>query len=191
MRYFKKVEGDNIFLSPLNMDDYEIYTQWINDLSTSVYLGNSSSLYSMYSEREALEGMVKSGYHFAIILKNGEKLLGNCSLFDLKPVHRSAELGIFIGAAEYRGKGYGTEALELLVGYGFRILNLNNIMLKVFPFNARAIRSYQKAGFRQFGRRTQAFFLNGRYFDEIFMEVLAKDFQSKYFNFDHLLGTNG
>lgn len=179
MRYFKKIEGDNVFLSPVNVDDFEVYTKWINDLTTSSCLGNSSVIYSLVSEKELLDGMVKNGYNFAIVLKEGEKLLGNASISNIKQIHRTAEVGLFIGDEENRGKGYGTEALELLLCYGFKILNLNNIMLKVFSFNTRAIKSYQKVGFKQFGKRTNSYFLNGTYHDEIYMEILATHFDSK------------
>jgi RimJ/RimL family protein N-acetyltransferase len=180
MRYFKKLEGNKVYLSPINTDDFEIYTKWINDLLTGAYLGNASVIYSLPAEKETLEGMAKSGYHFAIILKDEDKLLGNCSFFNIKQIHRTAEVGLFLGEENYRGKGFGSEALELILCYGFKVLNLNNVMLKVYSFNERAIKAYGKIGFHQFGKRTSAYFLNGQYIDEIYMEILSKDFQSKY-----------
>ncbi|HET6871520.1 MAG TPA: GNAT family protein, partial [Sporolactobacillaceae bacterium] len=79
-------------------------------------------------------------------------------------------------------KGLGTEAVQLIVEYGFKILNLNNIMLQVFEFNKSAIRSYEKAGFNEFGRRREAYYLNGKYYDDIYMEILAKDCQTRFLN---------
>jgi RimJ/RimL family protein N-acetyltransferase len=184
MRYFKKLTGNRVYLSPVNPDDLEIYTKWINNLSTTIYLGNSSSVVSLAGEEEILDNMVKGGHNFAIILEEGDKLLGNCYMFDIKPIHRTAEVGLFIGDEENRGKGYGGEALELLLCYGFKILNLNNIMLRVYTFNTRAIKSYEKVGFKRFGQRTESYYMNGRYFDEILMEILAGDFRSGYLDAD-------
>lgn len=178
MKYFRKLEGERLFLSPISMDDLEQYTAWMNDLSTTVQLGNASTHVSLASEKEYLEKLIREGHNYAIILKSSEMLIGNCSLFNINPVHRTAEVGIFIGDEKHRGQGYGAEALELLLAYGFKILNLNNIMLKVFAFNQRAIRSYEKVGFRIFGRRSQAYYLNGKYYDVIMMEALAQDFKS-------------
>jgi len=178
MKYFRKLEGERLFLSPISMDDLEQYTAWMNDLSTTIQLGNASAHVSLAGEKEYLEKHIKEGHNYAIILKSSEVLIGNCSLFDINPVHRTAEVGIFIGDEKHRGQGYGAEALELLLAYGFKILNLNNIMLKVFAFNQRAIRSYEKVGFRIFGRRSQAYYLNGKYYDVIMMEALAQDFTS-------------
>jgi len=178
MRYFRKLEGERVFLSPINMDDLEQYTAWINDLSMTINLGNASTPISLASEKEFLEKLVREGHNYAIVLKDDETLIGNCSLFNINHIQRTAEAGIFIGDKKYRGKGYGTEAMQLLLAYGFKVLNLNNIMLKVYSFNKQAIRSYEKAGFRVFGRRSQSYFVNGHYYDEIYMEILARDFKS-------------
>ncbi|HOQ75070.1 MAG TPA: GNAT family protein [Thermoclostridium sp.] len=178
MRYFSKLVGENILLSPINIDDLEQYTAWLNDLSITINLGNASTPISLASEKEFLEKLTREGHNYAIVLKENETLIGNCSLFNINPIHRTAETGIFIGDEKHRGKGYGTEAMMLLLAYGFKVLNLNNIMLKVFSFNQRAIKSYEKAGFRVIGRRSQAYQVNGKHYDEVFMEILAQDFRS-------------
>jgi RimJ/RimL family protein N-acetyltransferase len=169
-------------LSPVNPGDVETYTKWINDLPTSVNLGNGSNVYSLEREKEALESMANEGQNFAIVLNKTDELIGNASLFSIKQIHRTATLGLFIGNKDHRNKGLGTETVQLLVEYGFKILNLNNIMLQVFEFNKGAIRSYEKAGFKEFGRRNEAYYLNGRYYDDIYMEILAKDCKTNYLN---------
>ncbi|NLW02501.1 MAG: GNAT family N-acetyltransferase [Clostridiaceae bacterium] len=178
MKYFSKIEGERVFLSPISMDDLEQYTVWMNDLSMTMNLGQAQAAISLAAEKEFLDKLIKEGHNYAIVLKTNETLIGNCSLFNINHIHRTAETGIFIGDEKYRGKGYGTEAMLLLLAYGFKILNLNNVMLKVFSFNQRAIRSYEKAGFRVFGRRSQAYCVNGKYYDEVFMEALARDFST-------------
>ncbi|WP_238996509.1 GNAT family N-acetyltransferase [Paenibacillus pinistramenti] len=180
MKYFKKIEGTRLFLSPVNPDDAEIYTQWINDLPTSLRLGNAAEVYSLPQERAFLEGIAKEGMNFAIVLKDTEELLGNCSLFSINHIHRRAELGIFIGSQSSRNKGYGTEAIQLLAEYGFKVLNLNNIMLRLFEFNHPARKCYEKAGFRLFGRRSQSYFVNGQYFDELYMELLSNEIKTNF-----------
>ena len=89
-------------------------------------------------------------------------------------VSRKATLGIFIGDEENRSKGYGTEAMKLLVDYGFNILGLHNIDLNVFAFNKQAIRAYEKVGFKEYGRRHESYFLDGKFHDEISMEIINK-----------------
>ncbi len=176
MRYFKKIEGKQIYLSPMNIDDVEIYTKWINDLNITDNLGNSSKVISLHKEKGILEKLSNQDYSFAIILKDEDKLIGNISLFDVNHIHRNATCGLFIGDTENQNKGYGTEALKLLLSYGFNTLNLNNVMLKVFEFNKQAIACYEKVGFKLIGRHRKCYFVKGKYYDELFMDILAKEF---------------
>ncbi|MDY4237016.1 MAG: GNAT family protein [Bacilli bacterium] len=176
MKYFKKIEGEKVYLSPMNLEDIEKYVKWMNDFSTTDGLGSSSKVTTFESERSWLiNNMDKAEQQFAIVLKETDKLIGNCGFVDINHLHQKGEVGLFIGEEENRSKGYGTEALSLLVEYGFNYLNLKNIMLKVFSFNKRAIKSYEKIGFKVFGKRTEVYYLNGKWYDEYFMEILRKE----------------
>ena len=160
MKYFKKIEGEKVYLSPMNLEDIEKYVKWMNDFSTTDGLGSSSKVTTFESERAWLiNNMDKKEQQFAIVLKETDKLIGNCGFCDINHLHQKGEVGLFIGEEENRSKGYGTEALSLLVEYGFNYLNLKNIMLKVFSFNKRAIKSYEKIGFKVFGKRTEDYYL--------------------------------
>lgn len=188
MKYFKKLEGDNLYLSPINFDDCEMYTKWINDLSVALPLGNASKIFTIQKEKERLEEFSNNGNNLAIILKEGDRLIGNCSLFCVSDTHRNAEVGIFIGDEKAKGKGYGPEALKVILSYGFKILNLHNIFLRVFSFNERAIKAYKKVGFKEIGRRTEAYCVNRHYYDVVYMEILDRDFECTYL--DDVLPTN-
>jgi RimJ/RimL family protein N-acetyltransferase len=174
-KYIPKITGENVYLSPMFLDDLEQYTRWINDFEVTRYLGYAAKCYSLESEKKALERLVSEGQNFAVVLREGERLIGNASIFDVQHIHQCAEIGLFIGEAKDRGRGYGQEIVKLLVDYGFRYLNLNNIMLKVFSGNTAAINAYRKCGFKEFGRRTRCYFVDNKWHDEIFMEILRDD----------------
>lgn len=177
MKYFKKINGEKVYLSPVNPDDYEICTKWLNNLKTTIPLGNAHLNISLAAEKEFLEKMAKSGdHHFSIIRQDDDVLLGICGLMEINHIHNHAKLGLFIGDEENRAKGFGSEAIRLLLSFGFSILNLNNIMLQVFSFNENAVRCYRNIGFRECGRRSEVYLLKGKYYDEIFMEILNRDF---------------
>lgn len=177
MPYFEKITGDRIYLSPMDPNDAEICAKWMNDLEVSRWLGAARHTYSLLAEREWMESNAKKtdSYQFAIILREGNRLLGNIGLQDVNLIYRIATLGIFIGEEEDRSQGYGAEAIRLLVNYGFRWLGLNNINLYVNGNNARAIRCYENVGFRAYGRRRNAIFADGAWCDNVTMEVLAQD----------------
>lgn len=179
MAYFKKVIGDRLYLSPINLEDADTYCHWINDMSTSLPLGNASMLIGIEQEKDFLKSL-SSGYNFAIIDKATDRLLGNVSLFEVNQLHRTATAGIFIGNPDNRGKGYGKEALTLILDFAFNILNINNVMLRVFAFNEIGLSSYKSVGFKVIGVRRQAYFVGGKYFDEYLMDYLAEDFKGSY-----------
>ena len=72
------------------------------------------------------------------------------------------------------------EAIKLILDYGFNYLNLNNIKLDLMSFNERALKCYQKCGFKEYGRRRKCKFINGKYYDSIEMDILADEFKESY-----------
>ena len=107
---------------------------------------------------------------------DGWRPIGNAALQDIDPRNRTAELGLFIGEAERRGRGLGTEAVRLLLGFAFGPLGLQSVMLRVFAYNETARRAYERVGFREFGRRQRSQLRDGRFWDTIYMECLAEGF---------------
>ena len=181
MKYFKKLVGEKIYLSPMNMEDAEKYVECFSDFSMTDGLGTSGNMMTLEEEKEWLEKTLKKcDLHFAIVSLAEDKLLGTCGFNEINHQHRIGTVGIFIGNEENRNHGYGAEALRLLLDYGFNYLNLNNIMLNVKSFNERAIACYQKVGFQEFGRRRQSYFLNGKYYDDVQMDILAEEFLGSY-----------
>ncbi len=181
MKYYKKLAGKKCYLSPINVEDVDQYCIWLNDLEISYNLLIFNQQLSLEKEKMILQDMIKNNAQiFAIVDADSDKLIGNCSIFRINERNRKAEVGIFIGDKNYWSKGYGSEALSLLIDYGFNILNLNNIMLEVFSFNKRAFSSYKKVGFKEIGRRREAIIFAGEKHDEIYMDILANEFESIY-----------
>ena len=178
MPYFRKIVGERLYLSPFDADAPEIYTkwaEWMNDKAVADNYGGTNSLVSPAGAKKTLEEL--KGYRFAIVLIDGDVLIGHISLHDIDHLNRNAFLGVFIGDGERRNNGYGTEAVRLALGYGFNTLNLNNIMLSVHADNFAAISCYKKAGFREAGRRREWIFKDGKYIDKIYMDLLAREFE--------------
>ena len=176
MKYFRKMIGRLCYLSPMNPQDAQMYAAWLADMEVAQYLTVAYHIISLDVERETLERFVRQGDHFAIVDSKTDKLIGGCGYLNLDHVNRTAEVGIFIGEKSYWNKGFGEEAMRLLLDYAFNILNLNNIMLNVYAYNTRAIRCYRKIGFREIGRRRQARRIQGRSYDILFMDILAEEF---------------
>ena len=180
MKYFKKLVGEKIYLSPRSMEDVEIFTEWLNDFNTTDYVGRSGSIMTLEAEKKFLEEHINDEATFSIIESNTDKIIGTISLEQISHLRRIATLGVFIGDKESRNKGYGTEAIKLILDYGFNYLNLNNIKLDVLEINERAIACYKKCGFKEYGRRRECVFLDGKYYSLVNMDILCREFEGKY-----------
>ena len=111
-------------------------------------------------------------------LGEAPELVGHVGLFDANVKDRCGTLGIML-LRPYLGRGYGTDAVRLIVGYGFREVGLHRIQLGVYSFNARAIAAYRKAGFVEEGRRREAIHHDGRWYDNVQMSILAHEWAAE------------
>jgi RimJ/RimL family protein N-acetyltransferase len=173
--YFKKLVGKKCYLSPIDENDAEKFTGWLNDLELTVNLAIYNSVFNVESERELLKNLSKEQTYSIIDLENDE-LIGSCGFHGIDHLNQTAETGLFIGNKKYWNKGFGSEALTLLLDYGFKALNLNNIILSVCSFNKRAIKSYEKVGFKIIGNRRDALRRGKETYNIIFMDLLEKEF---------------
>jgi RimJ/RimL family protein N-acetyltransferase len=176
--YFRKMTGEKCYLSPMDINDAEKYTGWLNDLEVTVNLKLYTSVINMENEKIFLENLSKE-HNYSIIDTSADNLIGTCGFVDLDHLNQTGEVGIFIGDKNYWNKGYGTEALTLLLDYGFRALNLHNILIKVYSFNERAKRCYEKIGFKIIGKRREALRRGEKTYDILLLDLLYKEFYEK------------
>ena len=126
----------------------------MNDFQITDYTGRSGELQSIMEERSWIENIVKDSKskNFNIVELNNDELIGSVGLAHINWINRSAVLGVFIGDEKYRNNGYGTEAINLLLEYSFRYINLHSIRLELLDINERAHKCYLKCGFKDMGR---------------------------------------
>ena len=176
MKYFKKLVGDRIYLSPRNNEDVEKFVKWLNDFQVTDYTGRTSNVVTLEGEKEYLATTKDNATYFVIVTLDNDEMIGTVSLENIDYKNQHATLGIFIGEEDYRNNGYGTEAICLILDYGFNYLNLNSIQLTVFECNERAKACYTKCGFKPAGVRRKSIFLNGKFYDTIYMDILREEF---------------
>lgn len=114
---------------------------------------------------------------FAIHTLADDKLIGQMGAWIDRP-HDDSYVWILIGERDYWGKGYGTDAMRLFMRYAFQELNLHRLSLRVFGFNKRAIRSYEKCGFVHEGVSRASLNKMGIRWDEIWMGLTRTDWQA-------------
>jgi RimJ/RimL family protein N-acetyltransferase len=177
------IYGDRMRLRSPERSDLERFVRWINDPDVIQGL----SLYrpmSMVEEEKWFENMLQRDpdeHPLVIEIRQSDQgwlPIGTLGLFGIEWRARSAELGIMIGEKSYWDQGYGSEAIRLLLNHAFEVLNLNRVFLRVFEFNGRAIRAYEKIGFVPEGRLRQAEYTSGRYFDVLILGILRSEWET-------------
>jgi RimJ/RimL family protein N-acetyltransferase len=171
--------GERVALGPTRPDLLPLYMAWENDFEVTLLdMGMPKPWSQPRFEAAAAEARSSGEERFLIYERAAMRPIGTTVLSGIDFRSGTADFGICIGEKECWGKGYGTEATRLTLDYGFTALGLHNIMLAVAGYNERAIRTYQRAGFREMGRRREACRLRGQPYDVVFMDCLASDFQS-------------
>jgi RimJ/RimL family protein N-acetyltransferase len=174
------IEGELVALGPVRRELLPLYQRWINDLGTMRMLDLPPQPMTMEKEQGWYEHVSKAedNVSFTIYERETSRPIGNTGLDGVDHRNRTATFGIIIGEPECRGKGYGTETTRLMLDYAFTVLGLHNVMLLVFEFNQAGIKAYQRAGFKEFGRRRECRLVAGKLWDEIQMDCLSSEFES-------------
>ena len=174
-----KFIGRRVFLGAMELDHADAFAAWLTDETVASGTRRSSDVMSSSVEDAFMEHALAdpNTRAFSIYDRKMGRLIGQCSIHEIDWVHRTAMVGIFIGLAEYRGGGRGAEALSMLLHFGFDMLDLENIALRVLEFNEGAIKCYEKVGFVEWGRRHKSYFYDGERYDEIFMEMTRESWR--------------
>jgi len=170
------IDGERLYLRPLEPTDLDLCLVWINDSEILQFLGRRHPM-GRVQETEWLANQYKSEKHLnlAIVLKQGDRHIGNCGFNDIDYVNRSAVFGILIGEHDAWHQGYGPEAARLVIRHGFEQLDLHRIELDVFSLNPRAKRAYEKVGFTLEGTKRESYFRNGQFHDTHVMSILKSE----------------
>jgi RimJ/RimL family protein N-acetyltransferase len=154
--------------------------RWWRDSEFSRMLdGSLSPLRSQRASRnwveEALNDLPLGDFWFSIRTLEGNRLIGDIDISVVYWLGRDAFVGLGIGEREYWDRGYGTDAMNVILRYAFEEANLDRVSLTVFEYNARAIRSYEKAGFRHEGRFRKYLNRDGKRWDMLVMGILRDE----------------
>ncbi|WP_442602983.1 GNAT family N-acetyltransferase [Paenibacillus sp. KN14-4R] len=175
------LEGERLYLRPFTLQDVEAYHSTLFH-EESRRLTGTKTIFSQDMIEKFVERISSDSTRIDLLLirKQDEKSVGDIVLMDMDETNRSAHMRITIFDEEDYGKGYGPEAIRLLLHHAFGVLNLHRIELNVYAFNQRAIRAYEKIGFVQEGRMRDVLYYNYEYHDSITMSMLAHEFKNKY-----------
>lgn len=130
-----------------------------------------------YARPQLPSGPPSDGIEFRIRERGDGNLIGFVALMGIEWSNRAGKVAIGIGEARCRGRGYGEEAMRLILAYAFDELNLHRVGLDVIEYNLPAIRLYEKLGFRLEGRQRERVQRNGQHFDLLDMGILSNEWR--------------
>jgi RimJ/RimL family protein N-acetyltransferase len=153
---------------------WSLNSEYMRLLNSSARPLQSVKSNAKWMEKEA-EEVSPENYYFSIRTLAEDKLIGELGLDVVNWAGRDAFVGLGIGETEYWSKGYGTDVMNVLLRFAFTEVNLRRVTLTVFEYNPRAIRSYEKAGFRHEGHLRNYLNREGRRWNELYMGILREE----------------
>lgn len=172
--------GTSIMLREFMQSDLDEMCKWKSDPESTRYLSDTFTVPQTWEQSANFLDSILSGknpgVHLVIAnLMTGE-YLGQCDLMNITSYSHKAEMAIVL-EPEHRGKGYASEAIDLLLELAFDHMNLNRIYLRVFAENQPAIKCYDRCGFVREGVLRQDYYSYGEYHDVIMMGILRDEWR--------------
>jgi diamine N-acetyltransferase len=154
--YRRMMHGETAYLRALEPSDLEVLYKWENDPETWK-ISHTLVPFSKHQLKQYVESPQDIFAHqqvrFIICNKEDDRPIGAIDLFDFEVIHQRAGVGILIADSSDRGKGYGREALQLLIGYAFKRLPLEQLYCNILTDNEPSLKLFQNAGFEITGTK--------------------------------------
>ena len=175
-----KLNGENIYLRAMDPEkDSAAYARWQRDAVFDRFMDSAfAMMYNTDQMKTWFEKRLDTITEMVIVRKNDDQMIGFIELAGYDWHSGNAWMGIGLGERENWGKGYGTEALQILLCMAFREWNLHRVSLAVLGYNERAKRSYEKAGFKVEGSLRGFVFRDGKRWDMDMMGVLRDEWEA-------------
>ncbi len=177
----KTLTGKRVYLRPFCINDLPYIQKWSNDDELRKLTGAIAPM-SNAETKKWYEDLLtdKDRMWFAIVLKKGDRVIGEAGLLRMFRPWRNTDMTIIIGEKDAWGKGYGTETGRLLLDYAFKQLGFHRISVGVVGFNQRALRFWESLGFKKEGIERDEYYYDNEYSDGIMMSILEDEFKKAH-----------
>lgn len=172
------IDGEKIFLRQYEAKDIDIWYNWFNDAQVVRLMDQRRWPNTKEKQKRYLEVMTSSrtDMQLAVILRSNNRLVGTVGLHSIDAVNRNADISIIIGDKKYWGKGLAKEAVGLLIGHAFAMLNVHKLTAGFISGNVASQKLFESFGFKKEALLREQVYLNGNYHDIIRMGLLKKDY---------------
>ncbi len=171
--------GRLVRLAATRPDEAETLSRWSEDSEYRRLMDTDWARPEPAETFQRQHGSGSNAAYFSLRTLTDDRFIGFVVIHGIEWNNGAGTLSIGIGERGYWGKGYGSDALQLILQYGFRELNLHRIGLDVHSTNARAIRAYEKAGFTHEGALREAGYRDGTRYDRVLMGMLRPEWEAR------------
>lgn len=169
MKYFKKLVGEFCYLSPTSLSDSRNWSDWL--------------VISQEDAKKKIETIQASmEKYFSIIDSSNGQPIGIAMLEDINQLYQSCTIHIVNPVEENYFNGIIKEAISLSLDYAFNCLNMHNVSLWIPENETQKIQCYKDCGFKEMARRRQSYRCNGQLVDNIYLDILSKEYSSVFIN---------
>lgn len=171
----------NVYLRAIETNDYLVFHKWRNDTQITDMLGGNRFFVSTEREKDWVANAINNdrvNLHLVICIAN-DKPVGIVNLTSINYLNRNAEFSILIGEKDLQGKSIGLKSTMLMLKHGFEELNLNKIWLTVLEDNSKAIKLYEKVGFKNEGLLRQEVYKNNKFHNMYVMSILKEEYDQR------------
>jgi len=172
-----QIIGNKVILRPLREEDAEFFTHWYNDPEVMFECGFHEPTLLEEELMRIRRPETEDSTWYAVTDKETGKIVGETGLLRIWPHWRCTDLSIIIPNPADQGKGYGGEAVRLMLSHAFNHYNMNRVAIGVVGLNTPALRFYEKLGFEKEGIQEQGYFYNGEFSDFVMMRILKSEYE--------------
>jgi diamine N-acetyltransferase len=170
--------GKRVNLRPLVRGDLVHLRKWLEDAEIRGLIGEAASMSKAESEKflEKVRADAERAW-FMVVVRDTNRVIGEAGLLRMDRAWRTTDISVIIWEREEWGKRYGREAILLLLDYAFERLSFHRVAIGVVGFNERALRFWEKLGFRKEGVQRDGYYYDGKYHDFVLMSILEDEFR--------------
>jgi RimJ/RimL family protein N-acetyltransferase len=173
--------GNRVTLRRIERDDLPHVRRWLDDPELRRQIGARAPM----SESEAEEWFERISADparawYVIVSDDDERVIGEAGLLRMDPAWRTTDMTVIVGEPDARGKGYGTEAGELLLDFAFQYMGFHRVAIGVVGFHEEALRFWERLGFRREGVQREGYLLDGEFHDFVMMSILEGDWRAAH-----------
>jgi RimJ/RimL family protein N-acetyltransferase len=179
---------ERLYIRPVSVDDKASIFRYRSDCETSMFLSlrpnTVDDVAEFINKTSSVINVPGTWFQFVIINQETKMLIGDIGIHFLEndSENRQVEIGYTLDK-EFRGKGYATEALSVIIDFLIKSLNKHRIVASIDPINVDSIRLVERMGFRKEAHFVESLFLHGKWVDDLVYAMLAKEWEHKKLTF--------